>query len=71
MNQMFSEIYEYLIRLGLGLWVLLEFWYMLYTFNYICISLGLDACTVLSGKNSSSEWTSPLNATSSVMEFWQ
>lgn len=71
MNQMFSEIYEYLIRLGLGLWVLLEFWYMLYTFNYIYISLGLDACTVLSGKNSSSEWTSPLNATSSVMEFWQ
>uniref|UniRef100_A0A671MMD7 Transporter n=1 Tax=Sinocyclocheilus anshuiensis TaxID=1608454 RepID=A0A671MMD7_9TELE len=29
-----------------------------------------DACTVLSGNNSSSEWTTPLNASFSVMEFW-
>ncbi|KAL6457934.1 hypothetical protein MHYP_G00331640 [Metynnis hypsauchen] len=30
-----------------------------------------DACMVYDGKNSSLNWTSPLNASSSVMEFWR
>uniref|UniRef100_A0A8C2BBL9 Solute carrier family 6 member 11a n=1 Tax=Cyprinus carpio TaxID=7962 RepID=A0A8C2BBL9_CYPCA len=39
-------------------------------FPYLCYKNGGDACTVL-GKNSSSGWMSPLNASSSVMEFWR
>uniref|UniRef100_A0A673IP64 Transporter n=1 Tax=Sinocyclocheilus rhinocerous TaxID=307959 RepID=A0A673IP64_9TELE len=48
-----------------------QFVSLCYILSSICISLVLDACTVLSGKNSSSGWTSPLNASSSVMEFWR
>uniref|UniRef100_A0A8B9RI76 Solute carrier family 6 member 11a n=1 Tax=Astyanax mexicanus TaxID=7994 RepID=A0A8B9RI76_ASTMX len=40
-------------------------------FPYLCYKNGGDACTVLHGKNSSLNWTSPLNATSPVMEFWR
>ncbi len=63
------DVLIHFIRLGLhGFFMIVTICYML---SSICISLVLDACIVLSGKNSTSGWTSPLNASSSVMEFWR
>ncbi|CAM4626772.1 unnamed protein product [Leuciscus chuanchicus] len=70
---------QMIIVYGSITYIIIIAWAFLYLLSAFSVELpwascnnlwNTDACTVLSGKNSSSEWMSPLNATSSVMEFW-
>uniref|UniRef100_A0A8C2BKJ1 Transporter n=1 Tax=Cyprinus carpio TaxID=7962 RepID=A0A8C2BKJ1_CYPCA len=69
---------QMIIVYGSITYIIIIAWAFLYLFSAFSVELpwascsnlwNTDACTVL-GKNSSSEWTTPLNASSSVMEFW-
>uniref|UniRef100_A0A671QXY5 Transporter n=1 Tax=Sinocyclocheilus anshuiensis TaxID=1608454 RepID=A0A671QXY5_9TELE len=71
---------QIIIVYGSITYIIIIVWAFLYLFSAFSVELpwascsnlwNTDACTVLSGKNSSSGWTSPLNASSSVMEFWR
>uniref|UniRef100_A0A8C1FJ75 Transporter n=1 Tax=Cyprinus carpio carpio TaxID=630221 RepID=A0A8C1FJ75_CYPCA len=69
---------QMIIVYGSITYIIIIAWAFLYLFSAFSVELpwascsnlwNTDACTVL-GKNSNSEWTTPLNASSSVMEFW-
>uniref|UniRef100_A0A8C2BBR5 Transporter n=1 Tax=Cyprinus carpio TaxID=7962 RepID=A0A8C2BBR5_CYPCA len=70
---------QIIIVYGSITYIIIIVWAFLYLFSAFSVELpwascnnlwNTDACTVL-GKNSSSGWMSPLNASSSVMEFWR
>ncbi|RXN03775.1 sodium- and chloride-dependent GABA transporter 2-like protein [Labeo rohita] len=70
---------QMIIVYGSVTYIIIIAWAFLYLFSAFSAELpwascnnlwNTGACTVLSGKNSTSQWTSPLNASSSVMEFW-
>uniref|UniRef100_A0A673JLI7 Solute carrier family 6 member 11a n=1 Tax=Sinocyclocheilus rhinocerous TaxID=307959 RepID=A0A673JLI7_9TELE len=70
---------QMIIVYGSVTYIIIIAWAFLYLFSAFSVELpwascsnlwNTDACTVLSGNNSSSEWTTPLNASFSVMEFW-
>ncbi|XP_022531466.1 solute carrier family 6 member 11a [Astyanax mexicanus] len=71
---------QVIIVYGSITYIVIMVWAFLYLLSALSLELpwascenawNTDACTVLHGKNSSLNWTSPLNATSPVMEFWR
>ncbi|KAF4112391.1 hypothetical protein G5714_007186 [Onychostoma macrolepis] len=71
---------QIIIVYGSITYIIIIVWAFLYLFSAFSVELpwascsnlwNTDACIVLSGKNSTSGWTSPLNASTAVMEFWR